>query len=42
MTSGLKSTLLKAVDALFSRSDAGTVVPITISGTRSTQRTAWT
>ncbi len=34
MTSGLKSTLLKAVDALFSRRDAGTVVPITISGTR--------
>ena len=26
--------LLKAVDALFSRRDAGTVVPITISGTR--------
>jgi hypothetical protein len=34
MTTGLKSTLLKAVDPLFSRRDAGTVVPITISGTR--------
>jgi hypothetical protein len=34
MTTGLKSTLLKAVDALFSRRDAGTVLPITITGTR--------
>ena len=34
MTTGLKSVLLKAVDALFSRKDAGTVLPITITGTR--------
>ena len=34
MTTGLRSTLLKVVDPLFSRPDAGTVVPITISGTR--------
>jgi hypothetical protein len=34
MTSGVTSTLLKALDALFSRHDAGTVVPITITGTR--------
>jgi hypothetical protein len=34
MTTGLKSTLLRVVDPLFSRHDAGTVVPITISGTR--------
>jgi len=34
MTSGVTSPLLKAVDALFSRHDAGTVVPITITGTR--------
>jgi hypothetical protein len=34
MTTGLRSTLLRAVDPLFSRPDAGTVVPITISGTR--------
>jgi hypothetical protein len=33
-TTGLKSTLLKAVNALFSRHDAGTVLPITIAGTR--------
>ena len=34
MTTGIKSTLLKAVDGLFSRRDAGTVLPITITGTR--------
>jgi hypothetical protein len=34
MTSGFKSLLLKMVDPLFSRKDAGTVVPIHISGTR--------
>lgn len=34
MTTGIQSTLLKAVDALFSRRDAGTVLPITIAGTR--------
>ena len=35
MTTGFKSTLLKAADLLLSRKDAGTVLPITISGTRS-------
>lgn len=34
-TSGFKSTLLKAADPLFSRKNAGTVLPIEISGTRS-------
>lgn len=34
MTTGFKSLLLKMVDPLFSRKDAGTVVPIHISGTR--------
>lgn len=34
-TSGVKSFLLKAVDPLFARKGAGTVVPIRISGTRS-------
>jgi hypothetical protein len=33
-TTGIKSLLLKAVDPLFSREDAGTVLPITVSGTR--------
>jgi hypothetical protein len=30
--------LLKAVDPLFSRKDAGTVLPIRVSGTRSQPR----
>jgi hypothetical protein len=34
MTTGFKSLLLKMIDPLFSRKDAGTVVPIHISGTR--------
>jgi hypothetical protein len=34
MTRGFKSLLLKMVDPLFSRKDAGTVLPIHISGTR--------
>jgi hypothetical protein len=34
MTTGFKSMLLKMFDPLFSRKDAGTVVPIHISGTR--------
>jgi hypothetical protein len=34
MTTGVKSLLLKLVDPLFGRKDAGTVVPIHISGTR--------
>jgi hypothetical protein len=34
-TTGVKSLLLKAVDPLFSRRDAGTVLPILVSGTRS-------
>jgi hypothetical protein len=33
-THGIKSTLLKAVDALFKRKNAGTVLPIEITGTR--------
>ena len=31
-TTGLRSLLLKAVDPLFRRKDAGTVLPITITG----------
>lgn len=34
MTSGVKSILLRAVDPLFSRDGAGTVLPIAIGGTR--------
>ncbi len=34
-TTGVKSLLLKIVDPLFSRKDAGTVLPIHITGTRS-------
>jgi hypothetical protein len=34
MTTGFKSLLLKMIDPLFSRKDAGTVVPIRIRGTR--------
>jgi hypothetical protein len=34
-TTGIKSTLLKAVDALFKRKNAGTVLPIQVTGTRS-------
>ena len=34
-TTGVKSLLLKMVDPLFSRKDAGTVLPIHITGTRS-------
>jgi hypothetical protein len=34
MTTGMKSVLLKVIDPLFARHDAGTVVPIHISGTR--------
>ncbi len=34
MTTGFKSILLKAVDPLFARDGAGTVLPITIGGTR--------
>jgi hypothetical protein len=34
MTTGIKSVLLKAVDPLFERDGAGTVLPITIGGTR--------
>jgi hypothetical protein len=33
-TTGVTSLLLKTVDPLFSRRDAGTVVPIRITGTR--------
>jgi hypothetical protein len=33
-TTGVKSLLLEALDPLFSRKDAGTVLPIRISGTR--------
>ena len=35
MTTGMKSVLLKVIDPLFSRHNAGTVVPIHITGTRS-------
>ena len=35
MTTGVKSLLLKMVDPLFARKDAGTVLPIQITGTRS-------
>jgi len=35
-TSGIKSLLLRAVDRLWSRDGEGSVVPIKISGTRST------
>ena len=42
MTSGLRSLLLKMVDPLFARKDAGTVVPIHISGTRGHPGTGWT
>jgi hypothetical protein len=34
MTTGFKSLLLKMIDPLFSRKDAGTVLPIHVSGTR--------
>jgi hypothetical protein len=34
MTKGVKSILLKVIDPLFSRKDAGTVLPIHIKGTR--------
>jgi hypothetical protein len=34
-TTGIKSLLLKMVDPLFSRKDAGTVLPIRVTGTRS-------
>ncbi len=34
MTTGIKSVLLKAVDPLFAHDGAGTVLPITIGGTR--------
>jgi hypothetical protein len=34
MTTGIKSVLLKPVDPLFERDGAGTVLPITIGGTR--------
>ncbi len=34
MTTGVKSALLKVIDPLFSRRDAGTVLPIHIAGTR--------
>jgi hypothetical protein len=34
MTTGVKSLLLKVIDPLFSRKDAGTVLPIHIKGTR--------
>ena len=34
MTTGYKSLLLKVIDPLFARKDAGTVFPINISGTR--------
>jgi hypothetical protein len=33
-TTGVKSLLLKTIDPLFSREDAGTVLPIHVSGTR--------
>jgi hypothetical protein len=33
-TTGIKSLLLKAIDPLFERKGAGTVLPITITGTR--------
>jgi len=35
MTTGFKSLLLKVIDPLFTRKDAGTVFPIHVSGTRS-------
>jgi hypothetical protein len=34
MTTGIKSLLLKAVDPLFTRKGAGTVLPIKITGTK--------
>jgi hypothetical protein len=34
MTSGFKSALLKIADPILGRKDAGTVVPIEITGTR--------
>ena len=34
MTTGMKSVLLKAMDPLFTRKDAGTVLPIHIAGSR--------
>jgi hypothetical protein len=34
MTTGYKSLLLKIIDPLFARKDAGTVIPIHVSGTR--------
>jgi len=39
-TSGLKSLLLKIVDPLFARKDAGTVLPIRITGTRAQPKVA--
>ena len=33
-TTGIKSFLLKAVDPLFEQADAGTVLPLNITGTR--------
>ena len=34
-TTGIKSFLLKAIDPLFAKKNAGAVLPIKISGTRS-------
>jgi hypothetical protein len=34
-TTGIKSFLLKAIDPLFKKKDAGAVIPIKVTGTRS-------